>query len=365
MAAETALSELPVSRLRQDWAEEHEIFAAQPQMTRIFLEQQAREVAEALLRGSRQIRFTLPDRIYPPGASEALAIPPASRRYTMGGWLWRRPAEQVRKALIDLFDQLENSQDTALSWAGASMRYAVASTMVHQMLPDGRPVRYQAEPGDEIPSLPLDNGPAFKSALMATTDATGESDDRGGRQVPVPFAPHARRFFLPQWVALDEADRLLLNRAAEAESYVASMQRYVGTLHLAVSIAPYMVADEAYQRKRAGMLGQLVNQGRALARFYTRRIIETIERRAREGALDRGLALSLPYFDDKQLEMRIYTMTIIPRGRIMFTPAFVVRAVRLEAAKVAPDTSLSASTRKHLLAQFAILEEAFLNTSIK
>ena len=51
------------------------------------------------------------------------------------------------------------------------------------------------------------------------------------------------------------------------------MQRFLCVLHAAVSLAPYIVADEEYQRKRYGMLGQLVNQGRALARYETREII--------------------------------------------------------------------------------------------
>jgi hypothetical protein len=163
---------------------------------------------------------------------------------------------------------------------------------------------------------------------------------------------------------LDEDGRLLVNQVTEAEGHLASMQRYVEGLHHALAIAPYMVADQAYQRKRAGMLGQLVNQGRALARFYTRDIIETIEQRAREGNLNRGLDLSMPYFDDQQLKLRTYAVTIVPAGRIVFLPAFVVRAVRLEAGKVAQDTRMNASTRKHLLAQFAMLEETFLHFSL-
>ena len=60
-----------------------------------------------------------------------------------------------------------------------------------------------------------------------------------------------------------------------------------------------MVADEDYQRKRYGMLGQLVNQGRALARYETDDIIRTIKERAAQHDLNRGLSLSLPYFDDQ------------------------------------------------------------------
>ncbi len=52
-------------------------------------------------------------------------------------------------------------------------------------------------------------------------------------------------------------------------------------------------------------------------------------------------------------------LEVIPAGRIMFTPAFVVRATRGEQAKVAQDTRLNASTRRHLLTQLKNLETAF------
>jgi hypothetical protein len=136
------------------------------------------------------------------------------------------------------------------------------------------------------------------------------------------------------------------------------MQRYVRTLHTAVSLAPYMLADDL-PAQALRMLGQLVNQGRALARFETRQIIAAIQRRAAANDLNRGLSLSLPYFDDQDLEMKIHDFDIIPAGRIMFVPAFVVIAVRRELAKVEQDTRLDRATRNHLLAELRMLEEAF------
>jgi hypothetical protein len=43
----------------------------------------------------------------------------------------------------------------------------------------------------------------------------------------------------------------------------------------------------------------------------------------------------------------------------MFVPAFVVRAARMEQAKVVQDTRLNYSTRQHLLAELRVLEGAF------
>ena len=75
-------------------------------------------------------------------------------------------------------------------------------------------------------------------------------------------------------------------------------------------MAPYMVADEEYQRKRYGILGQLVNQGRTLARFQVEEIIQTIEQRASFHDLNRGLSLSLPYFNDQTLAMENYSFKV-------------------------------------------------------
>jgi hypothetical protein len=57
--------------------------------------------------------------------------------------------------------------------------------------------------------------------------------------------------------------------------------------------------------------------------------------------------------------MKKYPFEIIPAGRIMFVPAFVIRAVREEQAKVGQDTRLSPSTRKHIIVELKMLESAF------
>jgi len=152
---------------------------------------------------------------------------------------------------------------------------------------------------------------------------------------------------------------LLVGSVKEAEAHVQSMQRYVMILHRALALAPYMSASEEYQRKRYGILGQLINQGCALANFKAEEIICEIKARAEKQSLNRGLSISLPYFDDQNLEMKESNFEIIPAGRIMFIPAFVVRAVHQEQVKVSQDTRLNTSTRKHLLYLLELLETAF------
>jgi hypothetical protein len=72
--------------------------------------------------------------------------------------------------------------------------------------------------------------------------------------------------------------------------------------------------------------------------------------------------LSLPYFNDQTLQMGNYSFEVIPAGRIMFVPAFVVRGAREQEAKIAQDTRISLSTRKHLLAELRSLEQGFLDS---
>ncbi len=88
-------------------------------------------------------------------------------------------------------------------------------------------------------------------------------------------------------------------------------------------------------------------------------IIRRIWRRARAHSLDRGLTLSLPYFDDEAMEIREREVEVIPRGRIMFVPAFMVLAARREKEQVAAEAGLSEGTRRHLISLLEVLERQF------
>ncbi len=353
--------------LRREYELQVLLFEAQSPIVQRFLEVQARQLAEAVVQHLPHARFTLPDRVIvgvAEGAGgQALPVPPESREQIIGGWFERVIRVDFGVRLRQRLAELAGSPDRAVAVSADLIRYSLATHLVHAMLPAGRSVRYAPAEGEEIPTLPVDDGLEPESAITAATDAIAEEGvadaDAGRGQLQVPYTPASRRFYLPQWVAFDEADGLLVNSVEGAEAHIASMQRFVAVLHAAVSVAPYVVADPDYQRKRYGMLGQLVNQGRALTRYKTAEIVRTIKRRAAAHDLNRGLSLSLPYFDDQLLEVKIRKVDVIPAGRIMFVPAFVVRAAREEQAKVAQDTRLNPSTRKHLLAEIEVLEQAF------
>lgn len=361
----------PLTYLAQEYARWQWLFAAQPGLIRHFVETQARSLAEALTQPLSQTRFALPDRVLAgtqaEGEAEILApIPPEQQEQLVGGLMERLTRSALSVALRQRLDELDASPIEGVSVSAGLTRFATALHMVHHLLPSGRTVTYVAAEGEEIPTIPLGGEHEIGSALTAATDAIAEEtrdfEEEVREELLVPYVPAARRFYLPQWVAFDDQDRLLVNSLSEAEAYLASMQRFLRILHAAVALAPYMVADDEYQRKRYGVLGQLINQGRALARYQTREIIATIQRRAAANDLNRGLSLSLPYFDDQDLEMKSHEFDLIPAGRIMFIPGLVVLAARKEQVKVDQDTRLSRSTRRHLLDELQMLAVVFGNS---
>jgi hypothetical protein len=344
-------------------------FDDQPALTQRFLEAQGRKLADSLTHPITQVRFSLPDKVImtdPRSSSDEtqiLTIPAELREQAVVG-LWERIRQKETDSLLRRrLDELESHPNPSVTTSAGLIRYATAFQMVHNMLPAGRTVIYQAAPDEQIPTIPVVDDLEPSSAITATTDVVietePESSEEGRGELIVPYVPAARHFYLPQWVAFDDQDNLLVNTISEAEAHIVSMQRFVQLLHAAVSLAPYIIADPEYQQKRYGILGQLVNQGRAFARNQTQEVIRTIQRRAVSQSLNRGLSLSLPYFDDQNLKMQSHNFNVIPAGRIMFVPAFVVLASRKEQVKVAQDTRLSPSTRKHLFDELCTLEHAF------
>jgi hypothetical protein len=358
---------LPVSGLylQEKYEAWQACFGVQGVTQQHMLETCARDLAEALASGEgrSQVHFVLPDRVAINGSPErtvqSLSVPAQWREQRIGGLFTRFTRFDLGAAVRRRLDELERATEPSVALAAGLLRYATARQMVHHMLPAGHPVTYVAADGEDLPTTPSSNGGA--PALTATGDAIAavSRGPDGHDELQGPFEPAARRFFLPQWVICDDLDRLLVSSREEAQEHLAAMQHYMAVLQAATDLAPYWVADDEYQRKRYGMLGQLVNQGRALARCYTAQMIHIIQQRAWAQDLDRGLSLSQPYFDDQRLELRLWDFTVIPAGRIMFMPAFVVSAAHAEQARVARDLQLNRSTRRHLLDNLRTVERAF------
>jgi hypothetical protein len=356
----------PENQLRLEYDRQNALFDAQLPIVQRFLEAQASQIAEAYAERAQRVHFTLPDRVIVTKGTEPITVTQSLRQQRVGDFRDKLARRDVHDTLRQRLTELEQSRDQAIVIAASLIRFSSATHMVRNMLPSGRIVTYVPVEEDDIPSIPVSNEMEPESAITASTDAIAEegNDEDGRGSLQVPFVPAARRFYLPQWVAFGDKGELLVSSAKQAEAHVASMQHFLTVLFAARSLAPYMVADEEFEKKRYGMLGQLVNQGRGLANHLTNEIVSLIKTRAAEQSLNRGLSLRLPYFDDQDLCIKTHNFIVIPAGRIMFVPAFVVRAVLDEQAKIAQDTRFSVSTRRHLLAELQKLGEAFTSSAM-
>lgn len=344
--------ERPTSQLAQEYNLLTRVFNAQPPQTHHFLEKQVGVISAAIENNRRVIHLRLPERIImEDGTARVLDARPY--KHTLNGGL-KRPDQ-----LVHNLELLEKNTNPAMALFSKVFRFALARHILYQVLPDGHSVQYLPENEGDIPSIPSGEVQPSKLLTASVADVYEGATKTESHSNYVPYVDAARHFFLPQLVVFGEDDRLLTSSLEEAEATINSLRDAVRLLQKAIAICPSLVTDETYQRKRAGLTGQLVNQGRALARAYTREIIKKIRVRANSGSLNRGLHLSLPYFDDNNLAIRIYPIKVIPRGLIPFVPAFIVRAMVLSEIRVQNDLHLNTSTRRHLVTQLRCIEAAF------
>jgi hypothetical protein len=352
------------SQLRQNYLVYQKLFQAQPTLEQQYLKDQATGLADAIVNGTGPMHFSLPEHIVCLPMMDCAGmderIPARTREYRVGNLLDRFTHPDMALALGQRLLELERSASQAVSAAAGLLRYAVAMQMIQQLVPDGKSVVYAVTEDDDIP-----NQPVYRKAKASQDIATpaeskftekGSADFEGSGS----NASYSLNFFMPQLVALDDQNHLLVADLEEAISHVKKLRWYLCVLNSAVGLAPYIVVDEAYQTKRYGILGQLVNQGRALAGYEVDNICQTVKQRSASHRLDRGFSLSLPFFNDKTLAVEHYNFDVIPKGRVMFVPAFVVLAVRTEAARVTENTRLNRTTRRSLLLELYTLEKAFL-----
>ena len=328
------------------------LFDSQSTLIQRYIDSQAKVIVEGITKNHTPREISLPDKVTIQlknvGAPVEIIIPQNKRKVATSHFFTIFTNPDPTKQVMAIFA------------SGSLLRHATATFLVHQVLPAGKAVQYAPLPDEIIPTVPVGDANPESAITQASDAITEEGDTSASRgELQTPFVPAQRLFFLPQWVSF-EPNGNLLTPVSEAEANLRSMQNYVSILHRASSIAPYIVADEVYQRKRYGILGQLINQGRALATYRSHEIIAQVKARAQAGTLNRGLSLSLPYFDDQDLKLYTHDFEVIPAGRIQFVPAFVVRACRAELAKVEQDTRLNRSTRSHLIMNLLILHDAFL-----
>jgi hypothetical protein len=278
---------------------------------------QAVSISGALLADRDRVAFTLPARVVYRIGQDAgpveLEIPSEYAAQTIALFPGRLGTKDIRGKFRRRLSQLEQSTYHGVAYAAGLLRFVTASYLIERLEQNHR------------------------SAA-------------GGSVEPAVF---------PEWIAFEQ-HRLVVPTEADAEARIAGMQRYLAALSLAISLAPYFYTDDAFQAKRNGALVQLINQSRSMAAYQVGQIIEKIQHWSAEHRLDRGLRLSVPYFDDAALDLKLRTVDVIPVGRTRFVPAFLVLAMQRERVRVEEDPSLAIATRVHLLELLATIEQAFL-----
>jgi hypothetical protein len=291
----------PSAIYQQQYTQRKVLFYAQPPAVQQTLEIQARLIAKGIEERRSPLYFVLPERIAceskGDGQIQLLPLP--------AGWCEQKIGDLLGcLSILDLerrLTTLEAEANSAVATGAGLLRFLVALSLVRGVFP---------------------------------------GDPR-------------------EWVVFDENNNLLVNSIDEAREKISSMHHYQDMLMNAQVLAPYIVVDTDFLRKRYGFQRQLTNQGRALAHHELGEIIRAIRKRVEAHTLDRGFSLNLPYFDDQDLEMKIHQFEIIPAGRVGFDSFFVVWAARYQQTEVSNLKKISPSTGKHLIDLLKTLERAF------
>lgn len=300
--------------LRLEWLAWRRAFEDQPTTTQELFRTQAAGIADALLAARKTIAFSLPAKVLfradPASPLSALDVPAGFQLQTINeGPLGWRP-QDLRAVFRRRLSQLDRSTYPGVAYASGLLRFAFADQLIERLASGG-------------------------------------------------LSSHAAVADNSEWIAFRDG-RLVLSSESEAEERIIAMQRYLSALALAISLAPYFYTSEAYQSRRMGMLALLVDQGRSLAEYQVGRLIQKLRRWSAEHRLDRGLSLSVPYFDDQTLAMKLYSFEVIPAGRTPFVPAFLVLALERELISLQESQAYLEDTRIHLLSLLTALRREFL-----
>jgi len=166
-------------RLVEEYKRQQALFSAQPAIVQRFLEVQGKQIAEAIVEGESQVRFSLPDRIIYTienmDQAALVTIPQNQRVHSVGNIMNRVRKLELYKQLRHSLTELEQSPDRAIAVATSMLRYAAVMHMVSNMLPAGRTVVYKNTDEDEaIPFIPESDELEPESAITAATYAIAE-----------------------------------------------------------------------------------------------------------------------------------------------------------------------------------------------
>ena len=342
------------------------LFYLQSAATQDFLEKQAGWLAWAMMNDLPQVRFGLPERVAcevdRSGRVRYEMIPENHRLHKVIN-RWRRLTNTaLRTAVQQRFAELDECPGSAVVIGAGLLRFACSMYMVRRMIHSWWSEACLPDSERSLSAFALEEKEFSTFSRKTAAHFFSADAHLGGASVGQEMKPVAGSYQLSssqEKSVVEVCQSVLAEAVNEAERLMAVMQQYLAILDMAVTLAPYVVADADFLQKRIRIISQLIQQGRALAQFQVREIIQTIQLRAASNLLNRGLSLSLPYFDDHSLEMLWWKIQVIPAGRTLFSPAFIVRAVWLEREKLSRERCLSPSTREHLLEALTNLEWAF------
>jgi len=161
------------------------------------------------------------------------------------------------------------------------------------------------------------------------------------------------------YTAFDKQGRLISGSHSTADALIGQLSQHMDWLHMAEQLYPGWTTHALYNDTASLLTDHLIEQGRALADYYTLQIIDDVRRDWRGGRITRGLTLFIPYLDERHYRMKKYQVVVTPVGRILFRPEFVVGACRVAQQHVRKDTALSQATRWQLLSQLDTISQAF------
>ncbi|GAB4475635.1 MAG: hypothetical protein Kow0088_12650 [Anaerolineales bacterium] len=147
--------------------------------------------------------------------------------------------------------------------------------------------------------------------------------------------------------------------AAEEMSDLANLRANLEMLSIALAFEPAITESQLFAIRYQKAVQQLISRGRSYAQQLSLKMIQTLRQRAERNDLNRGVSVSVPYFDDQKLDLCFYQLQIIPPGRIPFEETYVVQAAQQAKQKVTHDQSLNTETRQHLYEQLDLLEKSF------
>ncbi len=208
-----------------------------------------------------------------------------------------------------------------------------------------------------LEQMERENNPVLRDSARLVRYATARHIVFNELEVGMP-ANQPDQFYKPAWIFIQQG-KLLAPSIDEGRKILHKMEKYLHALRQACAIDRCIQADPAFQERFYGMGEQLTHQGRELANVMVIDLIKEIRARSNRNELNRGFTLSVPFFDDLELALRMHDFEVIPRGRIVFEPAFVVEAARKQQAVIAQDQDLSPNTQKYLLDNLRMIEKSF------